>query len=263
MSIYGTGAEAYRDTTKWLVAFVPSAALVGAAALIGPRLVGNGTEADGTFDWLGDNAVALGGLTAVVAGMVLIVLLGAKVLSAQPKNFTALFTTDQAALSQAFSAGVGAPHFLDDTTFKNAIATLNADWMEKKGVADADVARATATTDRLREWAFEREMAAAFKRFAYAFAAASVLIVGGFVVASVALRPLAGAIKEPKAVRVEVEPAGAKHLLAATGCTDAAATKFLAVAGTWDAPILAVDGPGCRFGAEWRVRASTAEIRIP
>ena len=39
MFVYSAGADAFRDTTKWLVAFVPIAALGTAAVVLGPLLV--------------------------------------------------------------------------------------------------------------------------------------------------------------------------------------------------------------------------------
>lgn len=146
MSIYDTGADAFRDTTKWLVAFVPIASIVAVTAAIGPRLAGDAAASESLGDWARANVLPLAGVAAVVAGVVLIVVFGANVLSTQPNDFTSMFTTDQQRLSDAFSAGVGAPFFLDDQAFKLALADLDAKRAAGQPIPDADLTAAVTTS---------------------------------------------------------------------------------------------------------------------
>ena len=119
MSVYGSGAEAFRDTTKWLVAFVPIAAIVASGAVLGPRLVGAMRAADSISDLLAANGLPLLGLVMVVV----VVSQGANVLSTQPKELGDL---EADTLAAAFNDGVGAPYFFDVGTYKEAMAELQA-----------------------------------------------------------------------------------------------------------------------------------------
>jgi hypothetical protein len=261
--VYSAGADAFRDTTKWLVAFVPVAALASAAVVLGPLLVRSAQAANSLSAWLFDNALALGGVGAVLVGVVLVVWFGARVLSSQPKDFGALLKTDPKRLSEAFSAGVAAPYFLDDNGFNNAIANLEDKWHpdSKTPPADAEVSRAVAAVETLREWALQGELAAAFRWFRIFFAIGLVLIVGGVVVAAVTFNQQGASIEKPTTVQVSVNQPGAADLLKETGCTTPAKSQYVAVAGTWDAPVLQVDGPGCLFGNRWRPTSGDFEVQ--
>ena len=262
MSVYSAGADAFRDTTKWLVAFVPIAALGTAAAVLGPLLVRSAQTARSLSAWAGDNAWALGGVAAVLVGVMVVVWFGARVLSTQPKDFGALLKTNPKRLSDAFSVGVAAPYFLDDNGFKDALATLEAKWRPDSTTppTDAEVSRAAAAVEALREWALQDELAAAFRRFWKFFAIGLVLIVAGVVVAAVTIVKPSASIEKPTTVQVSVNQPGAADLLKKTGCTTPAMSQYVAVAGTWDAPVLQVDGPGCLFGNRWRPKSGDFEI---
>jgi hypothetical protein len=262
VSIYSTGAEAFRDTTKWLVAFVPIASIVAAGAVIGPRLVRDAGASDSVIEWAGDNVWPLVGLAAVALGIGLVVWFGARVLSTQPKDFAQLVTTDDAKLSDAFSAGVGVPYFLDDGGFKQAIANLDVKWSAEQSITEAELARAVAATDMLRAWALHDALATSFTRFRIWFGVGVVLVFGGLVVATATLQPSAGTVDKPEAVEVTVSQSGAADLLDSTGCTAPAETEFVAVAGTWDAPVLEVVGPNCKFGARWQPDPDLIELRL-
>ena len=263
MSVYSAGADAFRDTTKWLVAFVPIAALGTAAVVLGPLLVRSAQAAPSLSAWVGDNAWALGGVGAVLVGVLVVVWFGAQVLSSQPKDFGALLKTNPTRLSEAFSAGVAAPYFLDDNGFKNALAKLDVKWHQDSTTppADAEVSRAAAAVEALREWALQDELAAAFKRFRIFFAIGLVLIVAGVVVAAVTINEQGASIEMPTTVQVSVNQPGAADLLKKTGCTTPAKSQYVAVAGTWDAPVLQVDGPGCLFGNRWRPKSGDFEVQ--
>ena len=262
MSVYSTGADAFRETTKWLVAFVPIAALGTAAAVLGPLLVRSAQSARSLSAWAGDNAWALGGVAAVLVGVMVVVWFGAQVLSTQPRDFGALLTTNARRLSNAFSAGVAAPYFLDDNGLKTALATLEAKWRPESTTppTDAEVSRAAAAVEALREWALQDELAKNFRKFRKYFAAGLVLIVAGVVVAAVTIDEQGASIEKPTTIQVSVNQPGAADLLKRTGCTTPAKSQYVAVAGTWDAPVLQVDGPGCLFGNRWRPKSGDFEI---
>jgi hypothetical protein len=209
VSIYSTGAEAFRDTTKWLVAFVPIASIVTAGVVVGPRLISDAARSDA-----GDNVWPLVGMAAVAMGVVLVVWFGAKVLSTQPKDFTQLFTEDRAKMSTAFSAGVGAPYFLSARAYIDAIGDLNAKRSAHENVTDAELASVETATDKLQAWALHNALSSSFNRFLISFGVGLPVIATGFVVTIAALGPQSGNIDEPTVVEVTVEEAGAKGPLA-------------------------------------------------
>jgi hypothetical protein len=262
MSIYGTGAEAFRDATKWLVAFVPLTTIVAGGAVIGPRLVSDLVASLSLWAWAASSVWLLVGIGVVAAGVVLVVWFGAEVLSAQPQDFTQLLR-DETKLSEAFRAGVGAPYFLDDSAFRSAMADLDATWSSEQPVEEKQLARTVAATEMLRAWAFHRALSQAFGNFRRAFGVAVALIIFGFALALTGIEPAAGTINEPTVVDVSVNHEGRVDLKKITGCTTPGQTEFLAVAGTWDAPALRVSGPGCQFAAKWQPSADVFDLRLP
>jgi hypothetical protein len=86
------------------------------------------------------------------------------------------------------------------------------------------------------------------------------LILAGIVVATVSLGAASATINEPKSVSVLVSSDAADDLQRKTGCTTPTSSQFVAVAGNWDAPVLNVTGPGCRFGEKWRPKSGQFEI---
>lgn len=202
VTIYTAGAEAFRDTTKWLVAFLPTATILTAGALVGPRLLADAARSRSLLDWAGRNGWSIVGIVMVLTGLALIVALGARVLSTQASGFTELLMEDEAGLSRAFSAGVGAPYFLDDISFRTAMRELDMKWTDGGAVTDAELTRAVAATEMLREWALHRALAATFGRFVTFFAVGALLIAGGLVVTVLGLGPAAGPIQTPQVVQV-------------------------------------------------------------
>lgn len=262
MSVYSAGSDAFRDTTKWLVAFVPISALGTAAVVLGPRLVRSAESARSLPSWLADNVATLAGVLVVLIGVFVIVYFGASVLSTQPKEFTALLETDETGLSKALAAGAGVPYFLDSEAFKGAVADLAVKWQNPSTPpTEVEINRAVGAVDALREWTLQQELSEAFKRFGILFAIGSALIVAGLVVSIVTLEPPSAAIDKPTVVKVSVNTDGAADLLKRTGCTSPTSSHYIAIAGSWSAPVLEVDGPNCRFGTRWEPRSGEFEIQ--
>ncbi len=123
---------------------------------------------------------------------------------------------------------------------------------------DAGLQRAVAAVDALRSWHLHAELVERYRAFCVSLLVGVVLIGGGFVVAAASLGP-EEAITTPTPVLVEVR--SVEELERATGCTDAVASTFWAVGGTWDEPALAVDGPGCTFDVTWLPEPGQVEVR--
>lgn len=262
MSIYDSGVAAYRDTTKWLVAFVPLAGLLAAAVTIGPDLVRSVSMARSPQDWLGDNWLTGVCLIVILAGVVAILYWGAKVLSVAPTDLGQLQSQAFAPkLATAIGAGVVAPEFFSPESFKTAMAAL-ANSFDKQNPTEADefnLTRVKGAVDNLRQWSIFDKASSAFRRFIIAFAIATAAIGLGTVLAASQLDS-SPAISEPTAVVVEVNKSGSADLRESTKCTSARTTTFVAISGSWQHPTLAVDGPGCSFGAQWAPRSGTIEM---
>jgi hypothetical protein len=295
VSIYSTGAEAYRDTTKWLIALVPLASLVAAAAVVGPRLVTGRPAAGSWSTWIA-YGLAILGCVFVVAGICLIVAHGATVLSTAPKDVDKI-VRDRLRLSQAFSAGVGYPYFLESDDFKEAVLDLNAaapgtptaaapgtptaaapgtptaaapgtptaaapgtPTAAAPGTPTALAERVAAAGTQLREWAFFAELGTEFGKFKDWFLRGIVLIAAGLVLAVVAINLAPAPIAQPTAAVVELSSSGATALIRSTGCQAPSTTRFVAVSGTWSSPVLETEGPGCRVNAQWRPSRSQAQV---
>ncbi|MGH9123652.1 MAG: hypothetical protein ACRDZ8_02860 [Acidimicrobiales bacterium] len=265
MSIYSSGGDALRDTAKWLVSLVPVAGVVATGAVLVPRLVAAGAATNSGLSWLDAYKWPLVGLVAVVTGIGATVWWGATVLSTEPASFTAVLS-NASTLSTAFSAGVGAPYFLDSEQFGQTWALVAARVSAGDPVEATTLTATLGAADALRDWAYEQAVRAAFDRFKVAFSAGLVLIVAGFLTVAVTVPVPPATVGEPRAVRV-VMPAAAPRAAAAgadlhhaTGCTAAATTTFVAVGGTWATPVLQVDGPGCRFDARWHPKVDDVHL---
>lgn len=260
MSIYSTGAEAYRDTAKWLVAFVPVSTIVAGAVALGPRLLEDAAAAASPTAWAQTRVAVLVGVGLIVAGVGGVLWSGARLLRTQPVDFTALLK-DSEKLREAFQNGVGVPYFLDDASYLAALKKLAATWATGDAVLDAELERANASTEELRSWALQQQLRPAFRTFGWVFGLGVLLIVAGFLAVAAGLGPAPIRFGTPTVVVVELSDAGAVDLATATGCTNIAESTFLAVAGTWESPVLEVDGPDCEFGAQWRPSSGGAELR--
>lgn len=264
MSLYSTGVDAYRDTTKWLVAFVPITAIAGAGVATGPRLIRSLDASTGASGWLEDHWPVLVCALLLLGSLVAIVWTGASVLSTQPSDIGTLGSGQpNQDLAQAIGDGAAAPYFFDKNSFDSAMAAIANGYDAGTIKADdATLARLSPAIDSLRDWSVYQRVQEPFRRFRFAFTGGATAIVVSIVWAS-ALLGSSPAIDKPTAVDVTVETEGAASLLAATGCTDPSATVFTAIGGTWEEPQLAADGPNCRFGAVWSPNSEQAEIRLP
>lgn len=256
MSVYSAAAESYRDTTKWLLALVPLASLVAAAAVVGPRLAKGETAAGSWSAWMTTYWPALLGCALVLAGIWLTVARGARVLSTEPRKFNEILD-DAARLSAAFGAGAGFPYFLTDETFKTAVLHLSN---KAPGDPSASTDPAVAASTQLLEWSFFDALRAEFGAFKIRFLAGIVLIAAGLASAIVAVNLAPAPIAQPAAVVVRLSSPGAAALIQSTGCQAPSTTKFFAVLGTWSSPVLETEGPGCRVNAKWRPSTSQAQV---
>ncbi len=265
MSIYVGAVDAYRDTVKWLVAFVPVASLGAAAVLVGPPLTHSVASAESGQSWLADHwLVVICGL-ALVGGLGLMLRYGARVLSITPRDIGALATGSAGAqrLSEAIGAGVAAPDFFTAEAFDEemgALAEALDDATKEVKADDPRLARIQRATDALRAWSTFEQMRRAYRDFRVAFVVGVVLVLGAVVAAPLQLTT-SEAITAPTPVEVTINPDRAGEVEVATGCTSAQSSTFTAVRGTWDQPVLLADGPDCRFGAEWRPSRDVARIR--
>lgn len=265
MSVYSTGVDAYRDTTKWLAAFVPVVSLATAIVVAGPRLLRTIETAPSIGSWLENYWLTLICGVALFGGMAAILATGAKVLSVEPADIADLATAKggKESLAKAIGSGVAAPDFFDKPDFDQAMAKLQV--VAAAGdVPDNDptMARLRPAIAALREWSVFSQMKGPFKRFRVTFILSAVAISAAVVLAPAQLGS-SDAINKPTKVEVEVDAAGAKDLNERTGCSDPGATTFYAVGGTWDHPELRTDGPGCRFASTWLPNPAQLELRIP
>jgi len=112
MSVYESGVTAYRDTTKWLVAFVPLGSILAASVTVGPELLWSVEHARNFGDWLHDYWLAAICGLGLLAGIAAILYWGAKVLSVAPTDLGKLQSEEYAPkLATAVGAGVTAPEF--------------------------------------------------------------------------------------------------------------------------------------------------------
>ena len=180
MSIYSTGAQALRDTTKWLVAFVPIATIVGAIAVFGPRLAGSVTTSGSLVEWGRDNLWPLLGVVAALAGVVVIVTFGSRVLSTQPKDFVKLLSTDAEKAEQCVQRR------RRRALLPDSIRPSRTPWRNCKSrgmirvpLVTPSSTRTVAATEALREWVLQNELARSFRTFRNWFRIRSTIDCGG------------------------------------------------------------------------------------
>jgi hypothetical protein len=263
VSVYSGGVEAYRETTKWLTAFLPVTALVTAAVVAGPGLVRSVQVAPSPGAWVSDHWLVLVCAVALFAGIAAILACGARVLSVQPLELAYLDTdaATKAAVAEVLGAGAAIPEFFDKSSFDRALGTLAAAYDSPTAAVDEQLLdRLRTASETLREWSVHSRLEEPFRQFRRVFVGASVAIALAVVLGPVQLDDSAS-IREPVVVQVTTDAPGARDLEAETGCTAEEESTYLAVDGTWRRPHLAVDGPGCRFGAEWVPDPEHVEIR--
>lgn len=265
-SVYSTGVEAYRETTKWLAAFVPVTSLVTAAAVSGPKLIRSIQAAPSLGAWVQRYWLVLLCAVGLFGGIGAILWFGARVLRTEPADIGDLATGQAGAqdLAHAIGSGVAAPEFFSKGTFDVAMSELANAWDTGELVGDDDprLTRLRPAVEALREWSVFHRIQRTYRDFGIAFVAAAVVISIAILLAPAQLGSGAP-IDEPTRVEIGVDAAGREDLAAHTGCTTPDSSSFFAVGGTWDQPQLAVDGPGCRFGATWKPDPAHIELRVP
>lgn len=263
MPQYDSGVSAYRETTKWLVALAPVGSLTAATLTIGPGLLASGRSADGLGAWLTDYGSVLAWCLGLLAGVVAIMVAGARVLSVAPHDLATIQDRNRTArLASAIGSGVAAPEFFTVTQFEKSMAALanTADRDDGLRGDEPELDLLRGPIERLREWSTFTTVRTRFYWFCAVFALGSVAILVALIATPTQL-PQGIAVDAPRAVVVEVSDTGAKSLADRTGCTTPDATDFTAVDGTWARPRLTADGPGCEFGATWSPREDEAEVR--
>lgn len=246
MSIYKSGVDAYRDTTKWLAAFTPATAIITATTVVGAPVGASLAAAPDPWAWVFRHGWLVWCGMAILAATFLILWFATKVLSAPPVEVADILARTgraQTRIDTALGDGIIAPDFTSATDFDTAAQQM-------RGLTGDELVPLRTAFETLREWTLFTETRAWFNRF--------VLAVGvGVIVMCVAIATAltqigtAAAITQPTAVTVQLSDAGRAALTTMTGCQGPSTSVFLAVAGTWDAPVLTVTGPGCRFGTRW------------
>ncbi len=84
MSIYKSGVDAYRETTKWLVAFIPVTAITTTAVLLGAPLRAGALAASDPSAWMARHGSIVWCAIVVIAAIGAILWCAARVLSAAP-----------------------------------------------------------------------------------------------------------------------------------------------------------------------------------
>lgn len=263
MSVYSSAVDAYRETTKWLTAFLPITALASAGVLVGPRLAASAQAASSPAAWAAEHWTILLSLLALGAAVAAILWSGATVLSCEPTDLSNLGEGQGSrSLTAAIGAGVAAPAFFTREDYDAAMSELADAWDNKSATGDDPrVVRLGTAVESLREWSLYHNIQRPFRRFRVVFVVSSLVMLVATAYVPFALGP-STAIEEPTKVAVQVSAEGVADLKAQTDCTDAAASEFLAVGGTWEQPLLTVDGPGCRFGSTWRPGDQHAALRL-
>lgn len=262
MSVYTAAAEAYRDTTKWLTAFLPVATVFSGGLLVGPGVVRSVHSSESIGDWLKLNWLLLICGAVIAAAVAGIIWRAAVVLAVEPKDIGQMASgTDVVALSEAIGNGAAAPYFFDTAAFKAAMADLANAWDNNAVVADDPrLARTVPAVEALREWSVLDQIKQPFKIFGIVFVAGTALVASSIAI-SAAVTSAAGQITTPTAVAVSVSDSASSGFVAATGCVDTERNTYTAVSGTWDLPRLEVDGDGCRFAATWTPKPGQFELR--
>ena len=128
---HDAATDATRETTKWLIGLVPSAAIFGLALSVGPRVL-EGVRVFGFQGWIElGGSKALVGVGCVLVGVALVVFKGARVLEAEPPTLDSLLhpapyerVADE--LKDAVEIGITQPYWNRPESFLEALAELTA-----------------------------------------------------------------------------------------------------------------------------------------
>ncbi|MEV8182846.1 hypothetical protein [Specibacter sp. NPDC078692] len=267
MSIYSDGTAAYRETTKWLTAFVPLTAMVASILTLGPPVLRSIQDAPSLPAWIGEHTVVLLCIAVLFGGLTVILSFGTKVLSVEPQDIGPLLNSPEkrSELAAVIGTGTTAPWFLDLATFNEALGEIAKAPKDPNSPPRNDTSQIDQfklAVEVLRDWSLYHEIQIAFRNFLRAFIASTIAIAIAALVAPAQLESVIP-VDKPTLVSIEVNESGQNDLLTRTGCTDPTASTFTAIGGSWKHPELAVDGPGCAFGAAWHPRRGHIELRLP
>lgn len=263
MSIYKSGVDAYRDTTKWLAAFTPVTAIIAAAVVAGAPLANSLATSPDAGWWLLKHWLLLLCGVVILACIAAILWRAAIVLSAKPiEALTNLSGDDAKLIVGAFSSGVASPDFYDYASFELVSTTVLADLNKNPPDSDAvelNLGRLRTTYEAVREWKLFVDTRGYFASFLW-WTGACVLVLCVIIPTALTQLDSGAAITEPAPATVAISKTGESAFHEETGCSDAAGATFYAVAGTWSSPVLAIAGPGCEFGARWTPSPTDADV---
>jgi hypothetical protein len=272
MSIYESATTAIRDTVKWLTALLPTAAITATVVVVAPHLAASLHASSSTLDWLGRHGLLAALALAALGSITWLLVTSQRVLTVEPIDLADLQVKPDPScedapnpegnaredLAAALGAGVAMPYFFDKASYDAALVEVaSADLTDP--LLEARTTRLAAAGEAIRQWSVHDRIQGPFTTFKWAFVLACATVGVFLLVAATQLGAGAGA--GPTLVQVDVNDAGEQSLRHTTGCTDASVSTFYLAGGSWEAPRLLVDGPGCAFRAEWKPLADQVEVR--
>jgi hypothetical protein len=227
----------YKDLAKWLIAFIPVTTLASVGLALGPNA---DTIANvGLADWVAERPIAVTAVGAVVLTTVGLVALCARVLLAQPSEWTEL-ASDPEWMSEAFSRySAGRPDFLDATAFRSAEINCLADPGDVRRTAVAE------TTLRVVNLSGDLNAKALAQKFLWAYLVGIVVIAAGVFTVLVSAGGEPSTITSPASATVHIPHDERARFTSATGCSMPSKVAAVAVAGSWTEPRLRLFGEGC------------------
>ncbi len=264
MSVYTSGTEAYRDTVKWLCAFLPVGTLVASGVTLGPALVASAAGTGSVRAWLRDAWPLLICLAAVAIAIGAVLVAGGQALGAQASRSSDLINTSTPSReSNAYTAAVGAgalaPWYLDRATFESEFAAVFEHQDDGATPDERLLGRVESAVEVTRDWSTHYHTRKAYRVFLFTFGASILAVIGSTLVS--ASRRVSETIDKPTPVDVAFSVEGINRFSKATGCDDPATAAFVVVDGSWDHPVLSATGSGCIFGIEWRPTSADAQVR--
>lgn len=245
---YPAATTSVRDTTKWLVASLPTAAVISAGIGVGPRLARASAVPTG---------IVLA-LIAVALGLLLVLGFGARVLAVHPASFKVLVEDWRNNRGGDAADGTGASKpttsliheaeaegvlYFHYPNFESMQAAVLEVWTD----TTTDNKRALAAAAALRSYDVYVSTRRRFHQFLGAVAVGLALLVGGTWTAMVGLEevPDSAIIDGPIGVTLTLTPQGAAALTESLGCGPDDVEDWMAIGGTWARPVLLADGTAC------------------
>ncbi len=232
------GGALYKDMAKWLIGFVPVTALAGLGVALAPNA--DVIARLGLSEWMSEHAWAVGGVAAVVIATLVMVVMCARVLLAEPTGWVEL-TQNSKWMEAAFAKySVGRPHFFDLTEFSNAELASHTNPQDKRATAVAE------TTARVVTLSGDLNAKHRLKVFLWVFAFGTVAVIAGVLVVLVNTSTAPDVIVRPTPVVLHVPASSETAFDSATGCRASSSADAVAVGGSPDVPDLRLFGRGCR-----------------